>query len=182
MVSREGLIILTPLFYSMEWIQLEISSLLSNCGRSTINHGTKYPLTRQLMMMEEKLRLLIYETICNAHVGFWGPLRLKILLWRKLNDLKALPVQWWLPFSMVIHIIFCCKKNHFVCLSVLKVLCLHHMYVHIVIEQNVTSYFYPEIEEVCVHNWAYFTLYNARLSGHILPSYTTELFPRHVGC
>lgn len=51
--SREGWITPTSLFCSMEWIQLEISSLLSNCGRSTINRAMKY----QPMKMEGKLKL-----------------------------------------------------------------------------------------------------------------------------
>jgi len=48
-VFREVLIIPTSLFFSMEWIQLEISSQLSNYGRSTINQGMKYPLIHQMM-------------------------------------------------------------------------------------------------------------------------------------
>jgi len=40
----------------MEWIQLEISSQLSNYERSTIDQGMKYPLTHQMMNEKDEVK------------------------------------------------------------------------------------------------------------------------------
>jgi len=80
-VFREDSITPTCLFCSMEWILLEISSLLSNCGRSTINRAMKYHLTHQVTKMEGKLKVLIWDYANLLQSQSFCLIELKILRW-----------------------------------------------------------------------------------------------------
>lgn len=128
-VFREDLITPTCLFCSMEWIQLEISSLLSNFGRSTINRAMKYPLTHQPMKMVENLKLLMWD--CAMFIptsGDWDwkswydILKESIELpWRKVENLRTkkhslccLCKMATSPLYKVTHIAFCCISLNFV--------------------------------------------------------------------